>query len=399
MSADPREVSHAPHLVQGMERDLVVADWAVLTNEEVFDVLSQLRVDESRVALASEDVPAQITWWSPRPMSAAALVRWRRGDYFVKRHHVSVRDAPRLRVEHAFARHLRQRGQPVARVLEGADGDTVVSRGDFNYEVHEKVAGIDLYRQHPSWYPFTSRRHAYSAGASLAHFLAAAENFSAPATPPGVLTNSQLVITSADPLASLDGLVTSRPALARALEDRDFDQDVHRYLLPAIAAAAPSLRPVASQWGHGDWHASNLTWTTSGPDARVAGVFDLGLANRTSAVHDLAVALERSVVDWLDVRDAGEVRADLDAVDALLDGFESVRPLRGEEWTALRALLPIVHLEFALSEVEYFADVVTSEENTTLAYEGYLVGHTRWFDSPRGGELLDHLERRWAFAG
>jgi Ser/Thr protein kinase RdoA (MazF antagonist) len=128
----------------------------------------------------------------------------------------------------------------------------------------------------------------------------------------------------------------------------------------------------------------------------VVSVLDLGLANRTAAIHDLALALERSVVDWLDLARTGEVRADLDAADAILAGYESVRPLDEDESAALIAVLPVVHLEFALSEVEYFADVVNSETNAALAYNGYLIGHARWFQEARGEELIERLQRRWA---
>jgi len=54
-------------------------------------------------------------------------------------------------------------------------------------------------------------------------------------------------------------------------------------------------------------------------------------------------------------------------------------------------LLPVVHLEYALSEVEYFASVVHSPSNADLAYDTYLVGHTRWFAGPDGSALLSHL--------
>ena len=37
----------------------------------------------------------------------------------------------------------------------------------------------------------------------------------------------------------------------------------------------------------------------------MAGIFDFGLANRTFAVHDLALALERAVVSWLDLPETG----------------------------------------------------------------------------------------------
>ncbi len=85
---------------------------------------------------------------------------------------------------------------------------------------------------------------------------------------------------------------------------------------------------------------------------------DLGLANRTFAAHDLAVAIERSAVAWLDLADTGRADADIPAVDALLDGYDAVRPLTQAELEALPRLLPVIHVEYALSEVEYFASVV-----------------------------------------
>jgi Ser/Thr protein kinase RdoA (MazF antagonist) len=391
------EVSSGNHrLVHGMERDLAVADWPALTDDEVRAVLS--RVDDAEWPGTSGGVSGDVhvTWSSPRPMSAAALVGCGHGELFLKRHHVSVRSPERLRVEHAFVRHLRDRGQPVARVLAGPGGDTVVREGDFVYEVHEKAVGVDLYCEQPSWYPFVSLDHARAAGRALARFHAAASGFTAPASAPGVLTNSMVVVASSDPLTALRRLIDSRPALARALEHRDIEADLARYLRPAIESAAPLLGRLTSQWGHGDWHPSNLTWTSIDSMAKVASVLDLGLANRTVAAHDLALALERSAVDWLDLADTDEVRADLDAVDALLDGYESVRPLDEDEWAALIAVLPVVHLEFALSEVEYFADVVHSVTNTALAYGGYLIGHARWFQEARGAELIGHLQRRWS---
>jgi putative hydroxymethylpyrimidine transporter CytX len=389
--AAPRSAMPGGHLVHGMARDLVAADWPDLTEDEVRAVLSRFgRADR---AAASGDV--RITWSSPRPMSAASLIDCASGELFVKRHHVSVRSPERLRTEHAFARHLRDRGQPVPRVLAASDGDTVVRDGDFVYEVHEKAAGLDLYRDAPSWYPFNSRDHARAAGRALARFHEAAVSFAAPATAPGVLTNSMDLTASGNPLAEFHRLVNARPALARALESRDIELDFCRFLQPGIELAAPLMRQLPSQWAHGDWHPSNLTWTTADSSASVASVFDLGLANRTSAMHDLALALERSVIDWLDRAHSGDIRADLRAADAFLDGYESVRALNEHESAALIAVLPVVHVEFALSEVEYFFDVVHSDANTDLARDEYLIGHARWFHEARGAELIAHLQRRW----
>jgi Ser/Thr protein kinase RdoA (MazF antagonist) len=144
----------------------------------------------------------------------------------------------------------------------------------------------------------------------------------------------------------------------------------------------------------GDWHPSNLAWNSTGAGGLVSGVFDLGLANRTFAVHDLAVALERSTIDWLDLAERGRVEVDFDVVDALLDGYKELRPLGGPEASARGPLLPVAHIEYALSEVAYFAAVVGSDTNADLAYDDYSVGHTRWFEGPLGSALLDHLRRR-----
>jgi len=377
-------------LVHGMGQALVEADWPTFTDNEVRMVLRHF--DQHEGVSASQAAVA--TWRSPRPMSAAALVHFANETVFVKRHHVAVRTPERLRVEHQFSSYLRARGQALPAVLRCANGDTVVQDGDFVYEVHEMVTGVDLYRDVPSWYPFISLDHARAAGRALARFHRAARDFSLPPSVSGVLASSTAIVTSADPLAELDRLIACRPGMTRAVAQRSFIKDFTRYHLPAIEKAAPLLSALSSQWGHGDWHASNLTWSSTSPTATVEGVFDLGLSNRTFAVHDLAVALERSTVDWLDLARTGNIRADLGAVDAILDGYEEVQPLNESELAALVAVLPVVHLEYALSEVEYFAEVVRSPANADLAYDGYFIGHSRWFEEAAGLFLLEHLRRR-----
>ena len=55
----------------------------------------------------------------------------------------------------------------------------------------------------------------------------------------------------------------------------------------------------------------------------------------------------------------------------------------------------LCHAEFALSEADYFLGVLHSEEKAAMAYDGWLVGHARWFRGRRRQKLLDAL-RRWA---
>jgi Ser/Thr protein kinase RdoA (MazF antagonist) len=375
------------HAVHGMGRELAEPDWPPLTDQELAAVLAG-----QRDTLGGAGRRPAVLWRSPRPMSAAALVRLGSMTVFVKRHHISVRNPGQLAAEHAFAGHLRTHGQPVPAVLRGPDGQSVLQRGEFCYEVLEAAAGVDLYRDAVSWSPYLSLGHAYAAGAALARLHVAAADFARPARAAAVLMNSCQVIGAPDPLAELDRLISSRPAVAAYLAGRPWPRDLAGVLAPLIRLAAPRLATVPGQWAHGDWHPSNLTWTSAAPDARVAGVFDLGLANRTSAVHDLALALERAVVSWLDLAETGAAQADLAAAAVILDGYQTVRQLTGAEAAALPAVLPVVHLEYALSEVDYFTGVVNSPPNAGLAYE-YLVGHARWFGQPDGAALLGFLRQ------
>jgi Ser/Thr protein kinase RdoA (MazF antagonist) len=385
------------HAVHGMGRELAEPDWPPLTDQELAAVLAG-----QRDTLGGAGRRPAVLWRSPRPMSAAALVRLGSMTVFVKRHHISVRNPGQLAAEHAFAGHLRTHGQPVPAVLRGPDGQSVLQRGEFCYEVLEAAAGVDLYRDAVSWSPYRSLGHAYAAGVALAQLHVAAAGFGWPARPAAVLMNSCQVITALDPAAEMNRLIAARPALAAYLAGRPWPRDFAEVLAPLIRAAAPRLAAVPGQWAHGDWHPSNLTWTSATPDARVAGVLDLGLANRTSAVHDLAVALERSVVSWLDLAETGTARADLAVAGIIVDGYQSVRRLSAAEAAALPAVLPVVHLEYALSEVDYFTGVISSPANASLAYE-YLVGHARWFGQPAGARLLEflgqHLSRQERVSG
>ena len=53
----------------------------------------------------------------------------------------------------------------------------------------------------------------------------------------------------------------------------------------------------------------------------------------------------------------------------------------------------VVHVEFALSEVDYFAGILADRAAATLAWQGYCLDHADWFAAPRGREFLAALER------
>jgi Ser/Thr protein kinase RdoA (MazF antagonist) len=368
-----------------MRPGLVRATWPALDDAEVREVL---RVYTRR--LGPEVANARVVWHSPRPMSAAGLVEIEGTTVFVKRHHPRVRSTASLLTEHRLAAHLQRRGVSVPRVVATNNGSTVAEIAGARYEVTEKARGVDFYAEMPSWSPYGSSGHAAAAGAALARFHAAAATFEAAPRPFGPLMTSVALAEAARPGAALRRLLAARPALRAALERVGARSALDRHCVPALERASRVLRRWPPCWGHGDWHPSNLMWSDRDATAAVVAVFDLGLANRTAAVHDVAVAIERSFVPWLST--PGRRKADLDGVDAFLDGYRGAKgPWDEASRRDIADVLPGCHVEYALSEVEYFAAVVGSETDAALAADDYLVGHCRYFEAEEGTELLGHL--------
>lgn len=366
----------------------VPADWPPLQTEEVRRLLGRL----PGVADAST---ASITWHSPRPFSAAALISLPRPGrealyrLVVKRHHRAVRTVTNLEAEHRFIRHLGSQGIAVPRVID--DGArSAWADNDFVYEVQELLDGEDSYRDARSWTPFLSVAHGEAAGRALARLHLASESYTAPARVPAPLNASCEIINSADPVGAVAALAAQRPGVANFLRNQPWRRELSNRLRRLHALFLPFAGTLAPLWAHNDWHPSNLLWSGDGAATHVTGIMDFGLSNLTTAGYDLATAVERSCIGWLEPADRRPVRTDL--VKALLDGYCSVRRLRPEEAAALPRLLPVVHVDYALSEVEYFDAVVRSPANAMLAYRDYLLGHLEWFDSPAGAGLCSFVE-------
>jgi Ser/Thr protein kinase RdoA (MazF antagonist) len=367
-----------------MRGDLGAADWPRLTPAEAQNILR---------LWGFSDPPVQLEWHSPRPLSAAAIAVFGEGSVFIKRHPVAVRSVAQLEEEHAFMRHLRERGAPVCRVLTATDGRTARTAGAFTYEIHERGAGFDLYRDAVSWSPFLERAHARAAGAALARLHASAEGFAAVPRTATLLVANDRLMSAARPLEALDRWQQRRPALKNYLLEQDWERDIGAAIAP-WAAGYRALRPeLAPLWTHNDWHSSNLLWSGVDAMAQVTTVFDFGLCDATTAVFDLATAIERNTIPWLDIHEGRPAEADLGMVTELLAGYQRDRALTALERAALVAVLPIVHVEFALSEIDYFYGVTGSRANADLAYHAFLLGHCRWFESRAGRALLAHIER------
>lgn len=373
-------------LAHGLLGETATPDWPPLMLEEVDRVLR---------GYPGAGGARRVLSHSPRPFSAASLVETPRGTVFVKRHAAAVRTAEGLEEEHRFSTHLLERGMETPAVLRDENGSSVTCEGAWVYEVHVPAAGEDVYREAQSWTPFLCSEHARAAGAAMARMHCAAESYSAPARSERSMVSSFSLFSAEDPVRAIAVFLESRPELRAYMEARDWPQAVARVLLPWHARLAPLLQHLPPLWTHNDLHASNLFWSGAGPEAAVTAVIDFGLADRTTAIHDVATAIERNCVDWLRLESGsgtGSGRAVyLDQVDALLRGYLAMRRLRREELLALPGLLPLVHAEFALMETDYFLRVLGSPEKAALAYEGYFLDHAAWFAAEEGRALLSYL--------
>ncbi|MGS0740589.1 phosphotransferase enzyme family protein [Glaciimonas sp. GG7] len=385
------------NLTHGLGTDTVAPSWPLLTHDEVRGLLQRYpQVGEVK----------RLTWHSPRPFSSACLVETASGLLFVKRLLKAIRSVEGLLEEHRFMAHLAQRlpvdGPAVSVVLADQDGATAIAQGDCTYEVHQLGAGVDLYRDAFSWTPFLKTGHAFAAGRALAQLHQAAATYVAPARSATLLVSGFSVFNHDDPMTQIQHYIDARPGLAGYMAQRPWRVDVTRVLLPFHATLQPLLKNLVPLWTHNDSHASNFLWCEGNDhDAQVATILDFGLCDKTCAVYDLAIAIVTNIIAWLKLPEHGSDSANGDRLihfeqlDALLDGYEAIAPLSACDASALLAMLPLAHVEFALSELAYFYGVQVSAENAAVAYDTYLLGHAQWFNSAAGCGLLAYIARRY----
>lgn len=379
-------------LSHAQDGTLVKPYWPPLTTEEVRGIL------RFYPGLAGQP---QLLTVSPRPFSAASVVRIGELSIFVKRHARAVRNAAGLHEEHAFMEHLRTRGASVPRVIADRHGNTAIETNEWTYEVHELPQGVDLYRDAISWTPFFHASHAHSAGQAMARLHLAAQGYDAPPRTGRPLVAGFSIFAAQYPEHSLAPYIAARPALANYLEGRSWLDDALNLLQPFHTELKPLLPALQPLWTHNDQHPSNLFWSDETAQAHATAAIDFGLSDRTNAVHDLAHAIDRSIVEWLALvqhpDEPQRVPIHFDHLTSLLDGYESVRPLSRAERAALAPMTALCHAEFALSETDYFLSVLHSEKEAHFACPAYLLDHARWWHGA-GAKLLAAI-RTWAESG
>lgn len=370
------------HKVHSMGFDWQEPDWPAVTADEARQLLPHF-----------EDVGKFIClhWHAPRPFSATTLLETQTGEYFLKRHPRALRTAEALREEHRFAAHLAKAGLSVPPIIPTKTGDTVIASGEWTYELQAKARGLDPYRDRQSWTPYLCRRHAWEAGKALALLHKASATFDAPARGPHPLVTSLTILPADDPIAAMADYLAVRPAAAAYLADKPWQQALRDLLAQFGAGLAADLARQPSLWTHNDWHPTNLLWTG---DGEVETIFDFGLSTRTNAVHDIATAIERACIPWLEYQEGrADAHPEPETALSLLLGYHSITPLAAEQWDIILRLLPLVHVEFALSEVDYFAGPLAAPALADLAWHDFFIGHAAWFASETGQAFLAQLRQ------
>ena len=176
-----------------------------------------------------------------------------------------------LAAEHAFATHLRASGLPVPAVAGARrpHGRTVLRRGDFctrctRWRRASTCTGTRCRG------PRTSARPCPRGGRRAGPAAPGRGRVRRPARPPG---GADEFLPASSPRRTRwprwARSVAGAPASPRYLAGRDWQRATSPgSICPLIRRAAPLLAALRPQWGHGDWHPSNLTWTSAAPDAR-----------------------------------------------------------------------------------------------------------------------------------
>lgn len=307
--------------------------------------------------------------------TATCLFETSRGIYFAKAYDPRQRDAASLSDEHALVRRLVETGYPTPALMSNQDEATVTWHGGLGYVLSDVARGTDRYGDIGVFEPFGSPPEARAAGAMLARFhLCLAE---APALAPrpfrGLTARYELM--RAPSLArGLADLIAGAPALRDFLSERPDWKPLEGFLEARHAALFEPLAALPRGLIHGDFIKRNLFWQGD----EISDVIDFDLWNVGYWVYDLALALLPCGFDWPALL-KGQGRPRYQDMQALLEGYCSVRELSSSERPVLPAILETARIEFYLGAIATM--LLRSDAAQAAHFHALLMGTTRWFQA------------------
>jgi Ser/Thr protein kinase RdoA (MazF antagonist) len=330
------------------------------------------------------------------------IVETQRSSYYLTRRTAAVSARGTLRWRHRVGSHLRGKGLQVPLAAASAEGDTVVEREGYLYELLERPSGDTPYASTGCWIPFSRRDHARSAGEALARFHHEVRDFglsgqrSAASPGPGAafgdaaaaldVPRARFELASGpDLISTLERRIASSQTLTRFFSGIRWKQEAARLYLGFHGELRRYLPSVSPWITHGDWRAGTLLFEHE----RVVGMDDLAAVDVSFRMYDLAVALDRNGILWREILDGEPNGVRFDVVEELLRGYSALLPLTMVEAQLLAALLPIHQLDLAISLIELSATAEPQGSRLARwAYEVYLRDHARHFLTPAGQRML-----------
>lgn len=367
--------SELNNLGHGMGTELEAKDWAHISLRD----LTQLQTHY--VELQGH---IEILWHSPRPFSSALLLTVNNATFFVKRSHQSFRSVHDLLQEHALIQYLAKHAIPVAELLFSTQQLSAVGIADWSYEVYQHAKGQDIYANQMSWKPFFYPQHASKTGQLLAQLHQVVQDFSPQqGRDARYLVSNQCLLESDDMVDAIHQRIQSSPKLRQYFAKRVLDTVLLQRIAQIHGQIQPAMQRAAKIWTHNDLHSSNLFWSDASAHAEISTVIDFGLCDRNSALYDLAVTIERNFIDWLALPFGKQIAIDWAGLQAFMQAYLADNPML-PDLDILPELLKIVHVDFALSELEYFIGISKNVKHADAAYEDWLIAHTAWFCSAQG---------------
>lgn len=329
--------------------------------------------------------PLTVSKLSWRPFAQGGLISCAdHSEVYLKCHPAYLRSLKRIEQEHRFITHLSKNGVSVPTAI-GCEEITYKDQS-FCIEILSPLEGEDKYQLQHSWSPFLSTMDAFQAGKFLAEIHLASSGFLEDDGNPAMASTIPLSLDWDGFYKELKKFCASYPFLSPAAERLKTDKvKLEEAIKPHLSQLSiDDLGDLKPLWIHGDWHPSNLSWEGHSP----VEAFDFSMSAKQNNLVELAVAIERSFIDWLSTEEEKDIHATL--LNSFMEGYSETIPLRSSERQAIIGLLPLCHIKFAISEYGFYLKR-NEKKNAESAWNDYLLGHCSYFSSPKGQFSLKKL--------
>lgn len=368
------------------------------TLKVVTPVLNSMELEEIKKVVMSSypeiGKPEKKIGDGSRPYSASSLFSSSSGEYFLKKRNIGWRDREDIEWKHSIIEHLGKSNFPTPSLVMNNQGSTLTQTEEFYYELFHRASGVDLYQDYHSWMTFKRSDHAVSSGETMARFHLALEDFDISGRPQ-VGTVVEKPMTARFDMAfhrDLSKIISERiqnnSEVSEFFKDKNWQTDLLP-LLTLFQKDIPDYKEIIKPWvSHGDWHANNLFFDCD----KVSAVIDFHLTDLSFRLYDLAVALDRNCIQWLEFHDGKIDVVRFDLIGLFIEGYNSVFPVSGPELKLLSLLMPIHQLDLAISNIEYYLCFEKNEARAEWAYQVYLIEHLKFYQLPGGKEVVKFIE-------